>query len=256
MTKTTTKIKIMKKSLIALLALGCVAMADQQEYNFTKDVMPSSTEAVTLVSKGSSAWTDLLWKNFNNNSVNAISNDIHSVPAIATADWVAIMQDGTQVPENKVTVSNNVLNIGNVANICLTYTFDVDSLISTYAPGTTDGVLKSLSIALTMSANGDTYVGVYSVKGSGTTSSVTSLSGLQSTKPSAGTPVAFAFEEEQLKEVDKLVVLFRSGSTSVDTISAMSATGKISATAPVPEPTTGSLSLLALAGLCARRRKK
>ena len=32
--------------------------------------------------------------------------------------------------------------------------------------------------------------------------------------------------------------------------------GKLEAPAPVPEPTTGSLSLLALAGLCARRRRK
>lgn len=32
--------------------------------------------------------------------------------------------------------------------------------------------------------------------------------------------------------------------------------GKLAEDAPVPEPTTGTLSLLALAGLCARRRRK
>ena len=36
----------------------------------------------------------------------------------------------------------------------------------------------------------------------------------------------------------------------------ISLVGKVEAPAPVPEPTTGTLSLLALAGLCARRRRK
>lgn len=257
----------MKKTLIALLALSSVAMGDTAQQ--ITEIMPKSYGSSEFLTKKQGAeWSNMGWGNY--------------TPAILQKDFPALGIEGDgnyyfnsqglaeQSAGHQVDFSDNVLHligrsgIGRDTDYC-----NVISVASLLPSGQVQD-LTALSLTMTVYnySGADAWLWLYKMDNSGNITGLFTDTNTGASNPSDLRAAMTGVEEdyqvtlalndtqlEALNNTDKLVALLRVGSKGVTTdLKAASYTATYNQS--VPEPTTGSLSLLALAGLCARRRKK
>ena len=144
-------------------------------------------------------------------------------------------------------------------SLTLDYKGDFVLTTSSYIDTPDRGVLN---ITTTVDSVASAWEETFSVDGGG---SITLCSGYQS---GGRGPVQFlGVDVNNTVQLGGSEVLFKGVVASKDALQTnevglvwgtydMTLVGKVGSPTPVPEPTTGTLSLLALAGLCARRRRK
>lgn len=246
----------MKKALIALLTLSGFASADVT----TLSVMPITWNPSTdFISSGSETapegWTQLGWGNYTN--LTTLKTDFVVLPQLITEGTHGFNNKGiTEAGTGQIALNNNALTLTGRSGGAQRDTLLVNvTTVSNITKQISD--LEALSFTLTGTAGPDSWCWMFKMDNEG------ALTGLFTNRENSEsdfrgkTETTLEFTPEQLaslKDTDKLVVLLREGSAgNTWTVSSMQYTAT---TSNVPEPTTGSLSLLALAGLCARRRKK
>ena len=229
----------MKKTLIALLALGSVAMANEL----------TSTLGTKTATEFNSSWSDLL-----KDSEYSYSNDDLYTITFTISNWGSIGNSNkniltlgdsyyllTQDTGTYVGLSDHTTNVDNNTS---TYTFSTIDGVRTLTQSSADTPVQAW---VTRNSNGNNSEG----RGSGNKPTITlTYDGNQTTLTlthSASQITDQVVFSGNALDASKFV-LNGNNNTSVN-VTAMSIT-------PVPEPATGSLSLLALAGLCARRRRK
>lgn len=240
----------MKKTLIALMATSSMAMAavslddaditmagntgyNTQGNNFTVALTLDVTELQTLLEKGQTpAWGTDIIKYVCNGTATGVTvnggsnnNQINTSGLFArwgdTTNWNSVQWQGDT---NLSDLNGDAAGTGwdNVASAGLVYSF-----------GATSGTVVSFTL---IDNDGNTLVNSY-----------VAASGLKSA--SAG-KAALTFDDSVLTSY-YFNEYMGGNETNMKALSATVAT-----TAPIPEPTTATLSLLALAGLAARRRRK
>lgn len=213
----------------------------------------SATSAPSWVKKSNGEWVDLLWKNINATNLTTdfkilgITRDGHYVfshtGAAQNASYPAL-----SYADNTVTITGRAKTSGE------TFYTDIVS-VSSLLGGQTVENLESLSVIINgrSTSSSDSWWGVYKMDSNG---SMTELSNLKSNSLKSWTSGDKMYtltdaQIEALSATDKLVVMFREAA-----VQNLSITGIRVEAVVVPEPTTATLSLLALAGLLARRRRK
>ena len=210
----------MKKTLFAILALGSLAMADTASYDI-QSTLP--TGAITLGANG-----ELTLENW------ALSRDIKTT----TSQWASndlmadyAFDDTTSTTDLTFTITNTSSNIV----ILESFTFDV---FAAAGGGTAQGSNRSGKYTLTV--------------GSAPSSVINDLT---LTAGNLNNAAAFDIEDLELgvgESANVTLSMQKSwGSRYFAGVSNMDMSYTV-----VPEPTTATLSLLALAGLVARRRRK
>ncbi len=242
----------MKKTLIAILALSGLAMAEGVTYSETLTLTTTST----YWGKGNSRSGDddpAHWSNSTANdgiAADYVYYDFIAAPNATTGMIYYGVANGNDYGSGDVVISTAA---------------DKSISFNTLARGANGGEYVALTLSkedLTIGAHtiGDTLVevtltftnnvekGAYSAWGytKGATS-VTNLGGVQNTASGENT---LTLTESDLMNVDKLVFVIGNAknNTQVTGLSVVS-------TFKTPEPATATLSLLALAGLASRRRR-
>lgn len=240
----------MKKTLIALMATSSMAMAavslddaditmagntgyDTQGNNFTVALTLDVTELKTLLEKGQTpAWGTDIIKYVCNGTATGVtvnggssSNKINTSGLFArwgdTTNWNSVQWQGST---NLSDLNGDAAGTGwdNVASAGLVYSF-----------GATSGTAVSFTL---IDNDGNTLVNSYVLA--------------NTLKSSSAGKAALTFDDSVLTSY--YFNEYMGGNEA--NMQALSAT--VATTAPIPEPTTATLSLLALAGLAARRRRK
>ena len=231
----------MKKTIIALLALGTCAMgvtledADRLGYggstftttdgNFTVALTLDVTELRSILEQGQNvSWgTDIVCYDVNGTKTGVTVNGGSASGKINTSGLYARWGTNTNWNSTCWTGSTDLASIAwdTVADAGLVYSFDGNS-------GTT--------VAFTLlDAEGTAIVDTYATAG-----------GLKSNQAGAS---SISFDDSVIG-----VYYFNGGVSEADAKSLAKSAAVMTGT--VPEPTTATLSLLALAGLAARRRRK
>ena len=241
----------MKKTIIALIALAGVASAVE----VVSDLMPTTYEwkSYSVPTGETSKWVDIGW---NTLTTNNLKTDF-TLLGITSAGSYGFNEEGkAQASTGQISISNNSLTLtgrSGAAKLDTLFAQVVD--VSTILGGGTADNLTALTLNVTYTrhASGDGWVGLYILDDS----SLTAVKEVKSTslKTGSGGDVTISLTDSQLNlvdDTDKLVILFRDGSPGYTTTITKLTTKAVL----VPEPTTATLSLLALAGLAARRRRK
>ena len=240
----------MKKTIVALMALAGVAMADTQVW----DLSTSVTSGAYLYDATTGLFTD------NAGVDGTVLNETDGGGKIQTNISFTL-----NLTEAKKVISDTLIlnmDMGGDIGLCVTTT----GLASTWG-GTTSSSRGSVSYDTLLAdsgvftnADGDkcitlTFVETY---GSGVQvwSNTTKLINDGSLKSSGNTSLTSIYANNDIIEALQFAPGWE-GDAIVDTNAAFSAAviEKLGAPA-IPEPTTATLSLLALAGLAARRRRK
>ncbi len=249
----------MKKTLIALLALSSFTYAEVT----TLSVMPTTwTSASDFVSSGSETpqdgWTQLGWTNYTN--LEALSSDFAIFPLLVTEGTHGFNNKGiTEAGAGQIAWNGEALTLTGRSGEAQRDTLLVNVTTVSNITEQISGDMATLSFTLkgTAASGTDPWCWMFKMDNEGLlTGLFTGKEGTVSDfRNKDETTLAFSSEQlASLKDTDRLVVLLREGSAgNTWTVSSMEYTVTSST---VPEPTTGTLSLLALAGLAARRRRK
>ena len=239
----------MKKTFIALLAASSMAMAvslddaaitkagnagyNTQSGNFTVALTLDVAKLRTLLEKGQTyAWgTDIVRYICNGTATGVTVNGGSSNNAINTSGLYARWGNTTNWNSVQWQGGTNLSDLNGDAEG--TGWDDVASAGLVYSFGATSGT----TVAFTLIGN----------DGAAIIDSCVSAGGLKSDKAGAA---ALTFDDSVLSSY-YFNEYMGNNETSLKALASTVAT-----TAPVPEPTTATLSLLALAGLAARRRRK
>ncbi|MBR5276805.1 MAG: PEP-CTERM sorting domain-containing protein [Bacteroidaceae bacterium] len=249
----------MKKTIIALLSLASLSYGTTTDATFTHStnngqagyvgftfslndtwltLSPAQTEEYTafeltsITLQGAETWYRL--DNANNDSGLVILNSSNTV--VGKSNWDPTIGTATTV----------TINGKNSNSYPITYSF----LTSTTVDGT-----STTSSSLTLNLNESYTVLIYGNKGTFDSltvneSKVTSITG---TSSGTATPTSIAtagLRVDYNATYTNGVMIDKDGNAAVTAFPVVSFSGKL-----VPEPTTATLSLLALAGLAARRRR-
>lgn len=242
----------MKKTIFALLVLAGMASAVE----VITDIMPTSyTWKSYSVSEGeTSKWVDVGWNSLTTTNLNTD----FSLLGITSSGGYGFNEEGiAQASTGQITITGGTLVLTGRSGAAHVDTLfaqivDVSSLLGNY---TADNLTAlTLNVDYTRSTSADGWVGLYILDGDNNLTAISEVKN-NSLKTNTSGSVSIELTETQLNGVDdsdKLVVLLRDGSAGyATTITTLSTTAVL-----VPEPTTATLSLLALAGLAARRRRK
>lgn len=245
----------MKKTLIALMALAGVAMADTQVWDLYSPVTAGAYLYDYDALTGKGKFTD------NDEFEGTVLNDTNGANQIQTN--ITFVLNLTRAME--VTADTQLLDMdmGGDIGLCLTST----GLASSWG-GTTSSSRASVSYdtlkadgGIFTAVNGDTCITLTFVQtyGSGVQvwSNTTKLINDTGLKASTNTSLTSICVNAGYIGCLQFSPGWK-GDDIVDTNAAFDTTVKemIAAAPSVPEPTTATLSLLALAGLAARRRRK
>jgi len=242
----------MKKTLIALLVLAGVSSAVE----VITDIMPTSYEwkSYNAPEGGASEWVNINWNALSDTT--NLEKDFSLLGITSVGSYGFNNKGTTQASTGQISVANECLTLtgrsGEAAvDTLFAQVVNVSSLLGNY---TADNLTAlTLNVDYTRSTSGDGWVGLYILDSNNELSAISGVTS-NSLKTNTSGSVAISLTETQLNGVDdsdKLVVLLRDGSAgSTTTITSLSTTAVL-----VPEPATATLSLLALAGLAARRRR-
>lgn len=250
----------MKKTIITLLALCGVAAGETTE-TFKYDVALDSKSYDGYKSKGdATGWVNLDWGKF---SASNLQTDFALLRITSEGNYGFNHAGNTENTSYGFGVgyTNEVLTLigrnGVGQQTLFASVVDVTSILGTY---TAEQLVSfSVTTAVTPADGSDCWWGLYKMDTAG---SITMFSNLcdDSTgshndlrNKTTETITLTADNLSTIQDSDKLIVLYRqaAGGKSLG-INSLS----YKATVTVPEPTTATLSLLALAGLAARRRRK
>ena len=258
----------MKKTLVALLALGSVAMADSiywdQAYSTSGINLNRGDDGVNLsqLTEGALSVNDI-----SGYFINKVGND--TSPGLGKVDITFTLTDvttantlftiaansdkqagwGVTIKDGSLYLGQMTINAGNTTSAMHSYTANCTAIGTVSA--NTSYTLSIISNASTLGANGATVSAGRGIDNFSITLTSDSM------EPVSTTAAGFGLNGTTINRV------YLGGSNSTNdngtfgtvTNFALSIPG----TAPtpvVPEPATATLSLLALAGLAARRRRK
>ena len=254
----------MKKTITALMALAGVAAADTEKtVDITTSLMPTTTP--TWCGEGTGTPMDLKWNpTFSGNAASeaATLTTVFKNLSIASSGYYAFNQYGSGKNSGGVSLTDGTLTINGPSG-------DGSGSMFFVAVVTVEDILKgndfeSLNnITLTLTGNSgscvDSWFSVYSMDTTNTLTTILELAvnDSSSLKSWSGSK-SYTINADSLEATDKLVLFVRhNDDISKVTADTLQFTGlKATANLTVPEPTTATLSLLALAGLAARRRRK
>ena len=254
----------MKKTLIAIMALSGIAAAETS-VDIVTSMMPEVTPA--FIGSGTGANIDLSWDTtFNGNAAAEATamTSAFSTLGINSTGYYAFNQYGNTKNSNSITLNNGVLSIGAPSsNGSGSMFYAAIVSVADLLQGKEFDTLNNITLTLKGDSHGsnDSWFSIYSMDTTNTLTTIVELAynndGTTSLK-SNGEPNSwngtnsYTIKADALEATDKVVLLVRhSGSSTLD-FTNMYATANLT----VPEPTTATLSLLALAGLAARRRRK
>ena len=240
----------MKKTLIALMAASSMAMAvsieeaaistkgntgyDTLSGNFTVALTLDVAELRTLLEKGQApAWgTDIVNYSCNGTATGVTVNGGSSNGTINTSGLYARWGNGT--------AWNNVQWQGNSTNL---------SDLNGDAEGTGWDDVAAAGLVYSFGATSGTAV-AFTLIGNDGSAIVDSYAVASTLKSGSAGASALSFDDSVLSSY--YYNSYMGGNET--SLKALAST--VATTAPIPEPTTATLSLLALAGLAARRRRK
>ena len=254
----------MKKTLITLLALaGAAAAAGEEVSTVITSVMPESaptwkTYTFTATDEVTTTpWINLAW----NNAVSTLTKDFNLLGITSAGHYTFSHTGGGQNNDYPaISFGNGELTLtGRPMTSGETFYANVVDL-NTILGGDSKNVdcLKSLTVTISGSGSsdgtqqGDSWWGLYTMNQQGEITQISNLKNNDLRKWNTGTK-EISFTEAQigtLSESDKIVILFRQAQNAPLNISDISVTATL-----IPEPATATLSLLALCGLAARRRR-
>ena len=246
---TQTEYITMKKTLITLLALAGVACAYDFETQKTITLDVAATQILKDTDNTANPWANISW-----NSSENVDDVLRNNADILNEGWHYFNVDGSNTGTPYVYDSENQYHTFKKVDgqgAILTFTIEASNLMSTEYD-TAAQVITSISVLASKNQIWDTRWGVYAMSSDGEFTELKShgnnvLGGTNATTQTT------TVDSVTLTATDKIVVLMRTGSDagySQVTGLSFSASGMV-----VPEPATATLSLLALAGLAARRRR-
>ncbi len=244
----------MKKTIIALFALAGVASAVEV---ITTNLMPTDYEwkSYSAPEGGESEWMNVGW---NTLTTSNLEKDF-SLLGITSAGSYGFNNKGTAqagTGQISITEKDGLILTGRSGVAAVDTLFaqvvEVSSLLGNYKADNLTAL--TLNVTYTRHSSGDGWVGLYMLDSSNKLTAISEVKS-NSLKTGTGGDVPITFNADQLNNIDdsdKLVVLFRDGSAGyTTTVTSLSTKATL-----VPEPATSTLSLLALAGLAARRRRR
>ena len=221
----------MKKTLIALMALAGVAAAETLTFEVERNqnAVTFALAEVTIQEILTLTYTDWTYSGGGNNNVGSWQSPSNTAYQNSFSPDAQLRSDTSDSWTMNFTVTNNTEK-----EITLTqFTFDAYGING-------GGSDKNAVIPVTLTL-GQVSTSINLAYGGSTTTGTLDLAGDNAITIGANETVTLA--------------LTMSNATSYNTYSGITA-GSVTYTLPVPEPTTATLSLLALAGLAVRRRRK
>ena len=262
---TQTEYITMKKTLITLLALaGAAAAAGEEVSTVITSVMPESaptwkTYTFTATDEVTTTpWINLEW---NSIQVSTLTKDFNLLGITSDGHYTFSSKgEGQSSSYPAISFADGVLTLTGRPNTSgETYYANVVDLDTIMGGGSKDvDCLKSLTVTISGSGSsdgtqkGDSWWGLYTMSQQGEITQISNLKSNDLRTWNTGTK-ELSFTEAQigtLSESDKIVILFRQAANAPLNISDISVTATL-----IPEPATATLSLLALCGLAARRRR-
>ena len=251
----------MKKTIIALIALAGVSGAVTEDtVNVVTSLMPNATP--TWCGSGSDSTMDLSWDStFSGSAADeaAILTTVFDDFNIASDGYYAFNQYGHGKNSGGITLTNDILTInGPSSNGSGSMFFVAVVSVSNLLHEADFASLNSITLSLTgvSGSSSDSWFSVYSMDSAKELTTILELAvnGDSSLKSWSGTKT-YTINADSLEASDKVVLLARHNDSAEANVLKFSDI-KVTANLSVPEPTTATLSLLALAGLAARRRRK
>ncbi len=241
----------MKKTIIALMTLAGVVTAAEQ-FETSKSITLSAASALGSHT-ASFKWTDIKAKDTAENQLTSLLGE-EGYSVLTTNDsWYyfsAGPNEASDEADYSYANSSHTLVKGTGNATILTYTLDVSELFSSSFSTGYSQTITSLTFSGTTSVLGDCYYTAFAISDEGVVNCLTA-DGINNVKAN----VSFEAENVKLSATDKILVLYRQGNDTATTISGLKIDA-IGTAVLIPEPTTATLSLLALAGLAARRRRR
>ena len=251
------RITNMKKTLITLMALAGVAAALTEE-PITVNVMPSSvTTDDWYAAPEGSGWATLNLvddSNFLTSFESNLATDLNLMgltSTSATGHYLFNHKGSAQASAgHEMSFANNTLTLTGRSGAGKYVCFVTDLLVSDLL-GNNSAQDYSITLSMTSTAgeNSHNLWGLYKLDASGT------ITELQAVSKIGSNDATITISSEQmagLSASDKLISFVSNRNAGVSfNITGLSYTATL-----VPEPATATLSLLALAGLAARRRRK
>lgn len=255
----------MKKTLIAVLAMGGICLAAEGDTKKLVDIMqvPESIQQMTGAPEG--------WEKefaYDKRITGAmVAKNLSVSETLRTEGWHWGLGNLQNACNGDVVTDTSQQNIEFVARTqyigeFVSYTLDIANLISSTNVG--DGYSLT-GLDITLGRSGDENV-IYSVwHWDGSSDAADSVSLLSINNLAYRTPLNEASTTYSWKAADlgydagKILVVFNMGGVNGgahSTLTGFSAKATLVQNKSVPEPATGTLSLLALSGLAVRRRKK
>lgn len=240
----------MKKTMIALIALAGAAMATEQLDSFAQIANNNQGGFVGFTFKLSDAW--LTSSSTETEDYSAF--ELTSITLQAAETWYRLYDANNDSGLVVLNSSNAVVGkstwdptIGSKVDNSYSLTY---SFLSTYGEGDTSTTASTLTLDLDAGYTVLIYGNKSAFDNLSVGTTITTFSGSQN--PSETAPiVAGGLRIDYDANGTSGVMLNNAGSTDVTALPVVSFNGKL-----VPEPTTATLSLLALAGLAARRRRR
>ncbi len=245
----------MKKTLITLLALAGVAIASEPVTFNTNTTITLSNAAILGEHTTSMKWEVIDSKTEAETSLtNLLKEETYSVLTTNNAWYCFSGEANTSVEDGDYSFTNDTHVLGKKTGgnqgTLLTYTLNVSELFSSSYTADYEQTITGVTFTTTTSSLGDNYYTAFVISSDGTATCL--REGVGGNSLSNTTLSASNLE---LSADDKLMILYRQGNNTKTTITGLSIAATGSA-ALIPEPTTATLSLLALAGLAARRRRR
>lgn len=241
----------MKKTLITLLALVSVSSAAEQ-FETSKSITLSAASALGSHT-ASFKWTDIKTKDNAEKQLTSLLDEEGYSELTTNDSWYYFSAGPDEASEKasySYTNSSHTIAKGTGNATILTYTLDVSELFSSSFSTGYSQTITSLTFNGTTSSLGDCYYTAFAISDEGDVNCLTAK-GIDNVKAN----VSFKAENVKLSATDKILVLYRQGNETATTISGLKIDAKGTAVL-IPEPATATLSLLALCGLAARRRRK
>ena len=240
----------MKKTLITLIALAGVASAAEQ-FETSKSITLSEASALgshTAAFK----WSDIKTQTSAATQLESLLGETDYSVLTTNDSWYYFSADTNEASSKasySYTDSSHVIQKGSGNATVLTYTLDVSELLSSSFSADYSQTITDLTFTTTTSSIGDCYYTAFAISEGGDVKCLTA-NGINNVKAN----VAFTVENVELSATDKILVLYRQGDANATTITGLQI-GAEGTAVLIPEPATATLSLLALAGLAARRRR-
>ncbi len=257
----------MKKTIIAFMALAGVVAAAETSVDIVTSMMPEVKPAFSVASTEINLSWDPTFKGNAAEEATAMTDAFSSL-GINSTGYYTFNQYGNNQNSGSITLNSGVLSIGapssndsgsNSGSMFYAAIVSVADLLQ----GKEFDDLNDITLTLKGDSHGsnDSWFSIYSMDTTNTLTTIVELAynndGTTSLKSNGdsnswnGTN-SYTIQADALEATDKVVLLVRhSGSSNLE-FTDMYATANLT----VPEPTTATLSLLALCGLAARRRRK